>query len=61
VAVFLDGPHHADAQQQARDTAAGDRLDDLGWTVIRILYDEDWQAAVQRDAWLFGPGRTAAL
>jgi len=59
VAVFVDGPHHDDAVRRLRDEQASDRLQDLGWTVVRVRYDEDWHALAERHAWLFGPGRTA--
>ena len=58
VAVFVDGPHHDDAVQQLRDEQAAERLEDLGWTVVRVRHDDDWPAAATRHAWLFGPGRT---
>jgi hypothetical protein len=57
VAVFVDGPHHDDAVQKMRDEAAAVRLEDLGWTVIRIRHDDDWPTQAARHAWLFGPGR----
>lgn len=59
VALFLDGPHHDDARQQQRDEAAGRRLDDLGWSVLRIGHGEDWDAAVRTASWVFGAGRAA--
>lgn len=60
VAVFVDGPHHDDSAQQLRDAAAAERLEDLGWTVVRVRHDDDWAAHAARHAWLFGPGRTTA-
>ena len=57
VAVFVDGPHHDDAIQQTRDAAAAERLDDAGWTVVRIHHDADWAALVGQREWLFGAGR----
>ncbi len=59
VAVFVDGPHHDGAVQQQRDGAAAERLDDLGWSVVRIRYDEDWSAAARQREWVFGSGRAS--
>jgi hypothetical protein len=55
VAVFVDGPHHDDAVQQLRDDNASGRLENAGWTVVRVRYDEDWDAVAERYEWLFGP------
>ena len=30
--------------QQQRDDAAAERLEDLGWTVVRVRHDDDWAA-----------------
>lgn len=60
VAVFVDGPLHDDPWHQQRDDQAGERLEDLGWTVVRVAHDEDWQAVVARHEWIFGTGRTTA-
>ena len=57
VAVFIDGPHHDRPERALRDVQAGERLEDLGWSVLRVRYDEDWQALAGKNAWLFGPGR----
>ncbi len=56
VAVFIDGPHHDDAGQQLRDAAAEERLEDRGWSVVRVRYDDDWPAAVGKHEWIFGKG-----
>jgi hypothetical protein len=58
VAVFIDGPHHDDAGRQQRDEQAGERLEDLGWTVVRVRYDDDWAVIAEQYEWLFGPGRS---
>ncbi len=60
VAVFVDGPHHDDDVQRLRDETAAERLVDLGWSVVRVHHDEDWQAHANRHTWLYGPGRTTA-
>lgn len=59
VAIFLDGPHHDDDVRQLRDEQASERLEDAGWSVVRVRYDDDWDALALRYEWLFGPGRTA--
>ncbi|NMM24766.1 MAG: DEAD/DEAH box helicase [Phycicoccus sp.] len=59
VALFVDGPHHDDATQKLRDDRAAERLENLGWAVVRVHHDEDWQAMADRHGWLFGPGRTS--
>jgi ATP-dependent helicase YprA (DUF1998 family)/very-short-patch-repair endonuclease len=53
-AVFVDGPHHDDPDQRRQDQEADSRLGDLGWTVIRLRYDDDWSSALDRYAWVFG-------
>lgn len=58
VAVFIDGPHHDDADQAQRDAEAEERLDNEGWSVVRIRYDDDWTEVATKYAWLFGKGRT---
>jgi superfamily II DNA/RNA helicase len=57
VALFVDGPHHDDATQKLRDDRAAERLENLGWSVVRVHHDENWQAMVDRHGWLFGPGK----
>jgi superfamily II DNA/RNA helicase len=57
VAVFVDGPHHDDAHQHERDGRASERLENLGWTVVRVHHAEDWAAVISRNRWIFGPGR----
>ncbi len=60
IAVFVDGPHHDSPEQRLRDAAAADRLADLGWSVVRFGYNDDWTEQAARWAWVFGPGRTTA-
>ncbi|ABL79358.1 MULTISPECIES: DEAD/DEAH box helicase [unclassified Nocardioides] len=60
VAVFVDGPHHDDAVRQQRDEQAAERLENLGWTVVRIRHDDDWTTTADRYQWLFGPARSTA-
>ena len=59
LALFVDGPHHDDAHRAERDARATERLENLGWGVVRVRHDEDWDALVARERWLFGAGRTS--
>jgi hypothetical protein len=54
VAVFVDGPHHDAAHRAERDSAAQERLEDLGWLVIRVRHDDDWKAVAARYPSVFG-------
>ncbi|GHD17013.1 RNA helicase [Nocardiopsis kunsanensis] len=56
VAVFVDGPVHADPHVAQRDAEAAERLEDLGWQVVRIAHDADWSTVVARYESFFGPG-----
>jgi serine/threonine protein kinase/superfamily II DNA/RNA helicase/very-short-patch-repair endonuclease len=57
VAVFIDGPAHDDETTAQRDARAGERLEDLGWYVIRLRYNDDWQDIVGKNPTVFGGGR----
>jgi len=59
VAVFIDGPHHDQPGQQQEDRSVDARLEDLGWTVIRLRYDEDWRAVLDQHAYVFGTALAA--
>jgi hypothetical protein len=59
VAVFVDGPVHDCPAQAGRDAAAEERLLDLGWMVVRVRHDDDWDAVVACHASVFGTARTA--
>ncbi len=56
VAVFVDGPHHDLVEQRERDAETDARLEDLGWDVIRLRHDEDWQTLIDARADVFGLG-----
>ena len=57
VAVFVDGPVHDGAAAAERDATATERLEDLGWYVIRLRYDDDLRAIVDANWSVFGEGR----
>jgi hypothetical protein len=56
VAVFCDGPDHDRPQRKAHDDAERANLEDLGYRVIVIRYDQDLAAQVYRHMEVFGPG-----
>lgn len=62
VAVFIDGPVHDGDRQQDDDARKQDCLEDLGYTVIRFRYDDDWEAIFRQYPNLFGrlPGAYTA-
>ncbi|MGZ4238943.1 MAG: DEAD/DEAH box helicase [Solirubrobacteraceae bacterium] len=60
VAVFIDGPPHDQPGQQQEDHDADARLEDLGWTVIRLRYDDDWPAVLDQHAYVFGAATAGA-
>ena len=53
-AVFVDGPAHVYADVRLRDGRATERLEDLGYTVVRFPYDADWEEVVRKWPSLFG-------
>jgi len=57
VAVYIDGPDHDDKKTTERDASATDRLEDAGWYVVRLRYDEDWKDIVSKNPTVFGSGR----
>lgn len=52
--VFIDGPHHDQTDQRVNDRDTDKRLERLGWTVIRLRYDEDWGRILDRHPDVFG-------
>ena len=57
VAVFVDGPAHDGATAAERDADAAERLEDLGWYVVRFRYDDDWPSIIAANRSVFGEGR----
>jgi hypothetical protein len=56
-AIFIDGPIHDHADVQARDRAAGERLADSGWLVIRFPKDQSsWNEIFTSYPHVFGAG-----
>lgn len=57
-AIFIDGPVHDHADVAARDHAAGERLADRGWLVIRFPKDRTrWAEIFTSYRHVFGVGR----
>ncbi|MEY9858507.1 ATP-dependent helicase YprA (DUF1998 family) [Catenulispora sp. GAS73] len=53
-AVFVDGPHHDYESVSLRDADARERLEDAGWLVISVRYDDDWSQLVGKFPSVFG-------
>jgi hypothetical protein len=56
VAVFIDGPTHDEAAQKEKDEMERRKLDDLGFRVVVIRYDEPLENQLRRHMDVFGPG-----
>ncbi len=54
VAIYIDGPYHDFPERQARDAAAQECLEDLGYLVIRFGHQGDWDAIIARYPNIFG-------
>jgi ATP-dependent helicase YprA (DUF1998 family)/very-short-patch-repair endonuclease len=52
--VFIDGPPHDEPTAQKLDDQKRRCLEDLGYTVIRFTYGDDWEAIVRRYPSVFG-------
>lgn len=55
--IYVDGPHHDHPERQMRDCDHDQRLDDLGYTVVRFHHRDDWAALLAKYEWLFGTAR----
>ncbi len=56
VAVFVDGPPHDLADQQAKDREQQNELEDYGYTVLRFHHQDDWEGLLRRHEGIFGEG-----
>jgi very-short-patch-repair endonuclease len=54
VAVYIDGPAHKYPDRAARDTAQQTAMEDLGWTVLRFIAEDDWPAIIAQNKTTFG-------
>lgn len=53
-AVYIDGPHHAYPERQQRDKEQTERLEDMGYTVIRFGHHDAWADIVAQHPNIFG-------
>jgi very-short-patch-repair endonuclease len=57
--VYIDGPHHEQERQRQLDDRITDRLEDAGYTVIRLgTVQSTWPAVLARYPDVFGTGET---
>ena len=54
VAIFIDGPAHDHRVRAERDAEATARLEELGWTVMRLHHADDWQSRIAEYPSVFG-------
>ncbi|MFA7238758.1 MAG: DEAD/DEAH box helicase [Sulfuricellaceae bacterium] len=60
LAIFIDGPHHDNETQRAKDAAINRRLEEQGYIVVRFSKDTStWPEIFSTYADLFGAGSTA--
>lgn len=55
-AIYIDGPHHAYPERQARDKTQTECMEDRGYTVIRFGLEDDWGKIVEQFSSVFGRG-----
>lgn len=53
-AIFVDGPVHDSDEHRAKDADDEEKLDNLGWGVIRFHHAADWVSVFARYPSLFG-------
>ena len=58
--VYIDGHPHQYAERAARDTLVTDKLESLGYSVIRLGDSETWPAGVAEWPWVFGTAAAEA-
>lgn len=56
--VYVDGPVHEFPERIERDAAVTRRLEDGGYTVVRVAGPETWEHATHAYGWVFGVGKT---
>ena len=59
-AIYIDGPHHDDPEQQEKDADIDARLTESGKKSIRFHHTADWLEVLQTHTDIFGPGREDA-
>jgi ATP-dependent helicase YprA (DUF1998 family)/very-short-patch-repair endonuclease len=53
-AIYVDGPPHDHPERQQRDRTQQDRMEDLGYQVIRFGHNDDWAAIARSKPGIFG-------
>jgi ATP-dependent helicase YprA (DUF1998 family)/very-short-patch-repair endonuclease len=53
-AIYIDGPYHDYPERQQRDATTTERLEDLGYVVIRFGHNDDWCTTIAHYADIFG-------
>jgi hypothetical protein len=56
VAVFIDGPSHDEPAQKQKDKQERTKLDDLGYRVLAVRYDQSIEEQIGENPDIFGPG-----
>ena len=56
IAVFIDGPHHDEPVRQQKDKEERQKLENLGYRVIVIRYDEKLALQILQHPDVFGSG-----
>ena len=59
-AIFVDGPIHDDPVTKSEDALADERLEDVGYEVIRFHHGADWTEIFNRYPSIFGPNGGSA-
>ncbi len=54
VAIYIDGSPHDDPYRQARDAERTSCMEDMGYTVIRFGYRDDWDSILRQFPYIFG-------
>jgi very-short-patch-repair endonuclease len=54
VAVYVDGPYHDFPERAVRDKHLTERMEDIGWLVVRFHHAEEWLAVIERYPSIFG-------
>ena len=55
--IYIDGPHHDYPERVARDRDADQAMMELGYRVIRLGHEDDWNRIIRQHRSVFGPGR----
>jgi len=56
IAVFVDGPHHDEPVRKEQDSRERQKLEDMGYRIIVIRYDNPLEGQIKAHADVFGCG-----